>query len=121
MPGDVVPVVENPPARDRAEIAAHVAKAIISLVPGFGGTAAKVVDMLVGPRVERRRTEWEASVGDALREISERLGTVDVRALQENDQFVTAVLITFPLAMKTHQEEAPGAGTRDPSGQYGVS
>ena len=77
----------------------------VSVVPVFGSPVAELIDLLIGPSLEKRRDEWIVQIRDAVQEISERLDGFDPRDLQNNEAFVTAVLTTSALALKTHQAE----------------
>ena len=53
-----------------------------------------------------------ASVGDALNELHHKVGSVDVKRLSEDEEFVTLLASTTQLAIKTHREEKLDARKR---------
>lgn len=102
---DKVPDVPELPGRSKAEIGAAIVRAGISSVPVAGGAAAELFDLVIGPRLERRKEEWFNYLADAVDELRERLDGFDPRDLDGNEQFVSAVLAASTIAMKSHQQE----------------
>ena len=84
--------------------AAHiVAKAALSVIPVIGGPAVELFQLLVQAPIERRRTEWMEEVGQRIQRLeAEGLRLAD---LQNNEQFVSAVLHTTQIAIRTHHHE----------------
>ncbi len=99
------PKLGKMPTRTGAEFAVHLAEAALSAVPVVGGSASGVVEAILGPAMSRRKEAWFGQLGEALVELQERFDGFDPSALSENEQFVTTVLQTTLLALKTHQEE----------------
>lgn len=84
--------------------AAHaIAKAGLSLIPMVGGPAVELLQHLIQPPLERRRNEWMAQVGEKLRTLEEN--GLNLEDLQNNEQFITAVMKASTAAMRTHKEE----------------
>lgn len=79
------------------------AKAVLNLVP-FGGSAAELFQFVVQSPLEKRMAAWRESVGEALSELTETQ-KIDVVALQENEKFVSFVLHTTQIALRSHQQE----------------
>lgn len=82
---------------------AHVsAKARLSAIPIVGGTGAELFQHVVQPPLEKRRLKWMVAVGERLHELEkEGLKLAD---LQENEQFVSAVMHASQIVLRTHQE-----------------
>lgn len=89
--------------RTKGDVAHAVAKAGLSSIPVVGGAAAELFQFVVEPPMDRRRRAWIASVGERLAEL-EKNG-LDLASLQENDDFVSAVLQCSQIALRTHNEE----------------
>jgi hypothetical protein len=79
-----------------------LAKAGISLIPIVGGPGVELFQYVVQPPLEKRRTAWMEQVGEKLRELEER--GLDLSALQDNEQFITAVMQASAAAIRTHQQ-----------------
>ena len=78
-----------------------LAKAGISLIPFVGGPGVEIFQYIVQPPLEKRRAEWMGEVGEKLIEL-ERRG-INLTALQDNPQFITAVMQATTAAIRTHQ------------------
>jgi hypothetical protein len=85
--------------------AAEVVKAGLAGVPLVGGPIAELFQLAIGPSLDRRREEWFNHLAAAVDELRQRLDGFDPRELGSNEQFVSTVLATTILAMKTHQQE----------------
>ncbi len=84
--------------------AAHtVARAALSAVPVIGGPLVELFQHLVQPPVERRRARWMEEVGERLQALSDE--GIKLQDLQNNEEFISAVLHTTQIALRTHQEE----------------
>lgn len=67
-------------------------------------TANELLALVIQPPLERRRQEWMRTVGERLAEL-EKEGKVKLEALQDNEEFVSAVLQASAVALRTHQTE----------------
>lgn len=90
----------KPTSSDRVHA---VVKAGISALPVVGGPASELFQLLVSPPLEQRRNEWMEEVGAKLQELEK--GGLDLAGLQENEQFITAVMKASSAAVRTHQRE----------------
>lgn len=90
------------PESSKGDVAHALVKAGLSVVPIVGGPAVEIFQLLVQPPLERRRTAWMEQVGKRLLELEEN--GVDISKLQENDQFITAVMYASSAAIRTHQQ-----------------
>lgn len=91
------------PKRSKGDVAHTAVKAVLSAVPYVGGTAAELFQFVVQPPLERRRDEWMRSVGDKLQELEQQ--GLNVEALGQSDEFITATLHALSLALRTHHQE----------------
>lgn len=94
------------PTRESAGDVAHaIVRSALNAIPVGGGAAVELFNALVTPPIERRRRAWIASVGEALTDLQRNVGTVDVKCLAEDEEFVTLLVSATQLAIRTHREE----------------
>lgn len=93
----------QPPKRTKGDAAHAIAKAGLSAVPVIGGPAAELFQNVIQPPLEKRRTEWMVQVGEKLQEL-EKNG-LKIEELQENEEFISAVMHASQIALRTHQNE----------------
>lgn len=91
----------NLPERSKGDAAHALAKAGLSAIPVVGGPAVELFQYVVQPPLEKRREAWMAEVGEKLRELEAQ--GLRLEDLQENEQFVTAVMHASHVALRTHQ------------------
>ncbi len=94
----------EPPKTGSGDIGYAVVKAGLGSIPIAGAAAAELLGLVVTPPLEKRRNEWMAEIGDALRQLEEKMGVV-IETLQDNDQFVDAALEATQIAMRTSNAE----------------
>lgn len=96
-----MPDLLDPPPNSNhaAEAALTVAKVGLNLVPIVGGSAAELVESVVGPMLVRRRERWFEEVADAIRILQRQHVPVD------SEEFVTAVAHASRIALGTHLDE----------------
>lgn len=87
---------------DRAD---SVARALVSFIPGAGGPAATLVDLVITPPLERRREEWFNRVGARIVALEDEVEGFAVAALVEDEMFITAVTTASQIAVRNHSEE----------------
>ena len=78
-------------------------KAVASTVPVLGGLAAGLMDVVIGPQIERRRIDWLNSQ-DRLKRLEERIDGFQVAHLAD-DPPTSAMLQAGVLALRNHNEE----------------
>ena len=103
MPSAIPPT----PQSTSGDVAHALAKAGLSAVPVFGGPAVELFQLFVQSPLQRRQVEWMNTVGKLLRHL-ERRG-LDLTSLQNNEQFITAVMRATQIALRTHSELKLGA------------
>ena len=82
-----------------------LAKAALSAVPVLGGPAAELLDLVVRPEIERRRTEWLDQLAEQLAAIEERLEGFHVSALANDPEFISTLLQASAAALREHEAE----------------
>lgn len=93
----------DPPKPSKGDTAYAVAKAALSAVPYIGGPAAELLQLVIQPPLERRREAWMQSVGEKLQELQQ--AGLDIEALSQSEEFVSAVLHASNMALRTHHQE----------------
>jgi len=91
------------PKQSIGDVAHAIAKAGLSAIPVVGSPVAELLQLLIQPPIEKRRTEWMSQIGEALRDLEAK--GLKLEDLQNNDQFVSAVMYASQLALRTHQSE----------------
>jgi hypothetical protein len=100
---EVALTVKSAPKEGKAEIVLKIAEAGIAAIPVIGGPLA-VLSEFLGEPYNRRKQRWLEELAGAVSELQERSAELS-KPLEENDQFLTAVLHASQIAMRAHQEE----------------
>ena len=93
----------TPPRANAGDAVYTAAKAGLAAIPLVGGTAAELVQFLVGSPLESRQTVWMDHIADLLRRLQAERG-VTVESLRDNPTFIDAVLKASNLAVRTSSE-----------------
>ncbi len=93
----------DPPESTVGDAAHALTKAGLSAIPIVGGPAVEIFQHVIQPPLERRRAEWMRQVGERLESLEKR--GIDLKSLQENEEFITAVMIASAAAVRTHNSE----------------
>lgn len=88
----------------KKDIEYSIAKAGIGSLPIFGAAASELLQLLITPPLEKRRTEWMKNIGERIIQL-ENNKILDVTALQDNGIFIDVVLQTTHQALKTNEKE----------------
>jgi len=91
------------PSPSGVDIVHAIVKAGLSAVPGAGGPLAEMMQLFLGPAIERRREDWMRRVAAMLTTLMANGLRAD--ALQNDDRFISAVLQTTLIAQRTHNQE----------------
>lgn len=89
------------PTQSKVDAAHAIAKAGLSAIPVVGGPAVELFQYIVQPPLEKRRGEWMAQVGEKLQELE--ANGLKLEELQNNEEFVSAVMHASQIALRTHQ------------------
>ena len=91
------------PEKSKGDAAHSIAKAGLSAIPVVGGLAAELFQNVIQPPLDKRRNEWMQLVGEKIEALeASGLKTED---LQNNEQFISAVMYASQLALRTHESE----------------
>ncbi len=93
----------EPPKSTSGDFLHAVVKAGLSALPGIGGPAAELFQLVIAPPIEDRRIRWVEMVGKKLMELEQR--GIDLGSLAKNEEFITVVLHASTVAIRTHQRE----------------
>jgi len=95
--------VGPPPSTTKGDAAEGLVRVALSAVPMVGGPAAELFSLVVDPALHRRYHHWLEQLGEAVDDIQAH--GIDIRTLEHNEPFVTAVLNATSAAARTHEEE----------------
>ena len=93
----------EPPEQGKIDKAAGLAQAIVGEVPG-GSIAGEICTWFMSTPYQKRLTEWQQRVGQALNRLEQRFG-LDLRVLQEDSAFVDIVMQASSVAVRNSQQE----------------
>ena len=82
-----------------------VGRALLSFVPAVGGPAAKLLDLVLAPPLQRRRTSWFNHLAARLAQLEETVEGFTAESLTESEEFVTAVWTASQIALRNHDEK----------------
>jgi len=85
------------------DLAHWIAKMGLAAIPAFGGTAVEVFQFLIQAPIERRRDTFVQQLGEQFLELE--ANGIKLENLQQNEQFISAVLQVTQTALRTHQAE----------------
>lgn len=91
------------PSRTVGDHAHQLIKAALSATPYVGGPAAEFFAAMVAPPLVRRQQDWMDRIASALQRLEDE-GRVDLRALVEDEGFITVLLQASQAALRTHRE-----------------
>lgn len=94
----------KPPEPTTGDTAHLVARGALSVIPGL----SELFEYFVASPLERRRDDWMARVGEALRDLEENRG-LDLKELQSNEVFIDTVLQASQIAFRNSQAEKRAA------------
>lgn len=88
----------------KKDIGYAIAKAGLGSIPIVGAAASELLQLIVTPPLEKRRSEWMEQIGQKLKVLEEK-ESVDLQSLQENDVFIDVVLQCSQEVIKTSEKE----------------
>lgn len=96
------------PQKDSTALGWHVSQAALGMLdiifPGLGYGAQKVAERTVPDPLLKRQIEFFNRLASDLRDAQQRLDGLSPEQLVESEEFISAVIQTTPLAVKTHRE-----------------
>ena len=94
----------KPPQKSVGDATHAVAKVGLGFIPIAGAASSELLTAIVSPPLQRRRNQWMEEVGEALRQLEEKMGVV-LESLKEEDQFIDISLEASRIAIKTSYQE----------------
>lgn len=94
----------KPPKAGSGDVGYAVVKTGISLIPLAGAPASELLGLIVTPPLEKRRSEWMESIGNALRELEQKINIV-LTDLPKNDKFIDAAMDATQIALRTSEKD----------------
>ncbi|MGO4919495.1 hypothetical protein [Maribacter spongiicola] len=88
----------------KKEIGYALAKAGFGSIPVVGAAASELLQLLVTPPIEKRRTDWMNQIGVRLKDLEDKK-LLALESLPENEKFIDVVLQTTQEAIKTSEKE----------------
>ena len=98
----------DPPKSSSGDTALAVVRSGLGAIPIAGTAAIELLNVIVAPPLEKRRTKWMEDIGNALIELEEKMGLA-LESLQQNEVFIDVALEATQLAIKTSNEEKRAA------------
>ena len=89
----------------RGDIAEDIARKALSLVPGLGGPAAALIDLMLTPALEKRRIQWFNELAQLVNDLRARDPSLTVASLSADEEWIDAVLAATLVALRTRREE----------------
>ena len=80
------------------------ARAAIGMIPLAGAPATELLNLIVTPPLEKRRSAWMQDIGERLQEL-EKTESLDLESLRENPEFIDTVITATRVALTTSQQE----------------
>ena len=93
------------PERSALDHADSAARALVSFIPGVGGPAAKLLDVVIAPPLERRRRDWFHGLAERLDSLERKVEEITVESLRDDEEFITAATTVSMIAIRNHDEE----------------
>ena len=91
----------------KKEISYAIAKAGLASIPLAGAITSELLQLIVTPPLEKRRTKWMEQIGQRLKTLEEN-ESVNLNELQENELFIDVVLQCSQEVIKTSEKEKIG-------------
>jgi hypothetical protein len=92
----------KPPEPSRGDAVYAGVRGAVGAVPLFGSAAVEFLNGVLPSRYERRRDQWMHAVYEALTHL---LDESQIRALETNESFLSALASAIPAVLRAHQEE----------------
>jgi len=93
------------PDTERSETVLGLAKGVASAVPVLGGLAVELMDIVIRPQIEQRRTDWLNSLAERLAKLEKRVDGFRVTDLVDDPAFTSAMLQAGTVAIRSHSQE----------------
>jgi hypothetical protein len=92
-------------AKSNGDIALSTIKGITGAIPLVGSAVNELIDFVVLAPAQKRQMEWQDALTEIINLLIKNVECVSAVSLSKNDEFLTAILATSNMAMKTSQRE----------------
>lgn len=82
-----------------------IKKGLVATIPYVGGIASELFSLAISSPMEKRRDEWINSLAKQVEEIGQQVSDINLENLSKNDEFISLVLSTTQIALRSHKEE----------------
>lgn len=96
--------IYKPPEPTQGDAAHAIVRSGLGAIPFAGTAAIELLNAIVASPLEKRRTKWMEDVGEALKELEDKMGIV-LDSLQEKEDFIDVAIEATQLAIKTSIHE----------------
>lgn len=93
-----------PKKKSTGDIVHSLAKGGIGMIPIAGVPASELLNLIVTPSLEKRRTQWFEDIGTRLK-ILEENNKISLEELSKNEEFIDITLQATQVALRTSQKE----------------
>jgi hypothetical protein len=80
-----------------------ITKGGLSAIPGAGGIISELFGVVVADPASKRREELLVKIDTRLIQLEEQ--GIDIEALRHNEEFLSVILQSYQIAIRTHQKE----------------
>lgn len=94
--------VSKPDAIDAGQA---IVRAAVGAVPVLGTAATELLNFVVTPPLEARRTEWLNALADDVDRLKEVVDGFEISALSQNDDFLSTVAVAVGVATRSSEQE----------------
>ncbi|SFZ86665.1 hypothetical protein SAMN02983003_3859 [Devosia enhydra] len=96
------------PQKDRTALGWHVSQTALGFLdivfPGLGYSAQKLAERTIPDPLLKRQIEFYQRLAEGLKDLEGRFEAAAPTRLVESEEFISAIIETTPLAIKTHRE-----------------
>jgi hypothetical protein len=96
-------LADNYPQKQPDDRAYDATRFVLSLFPTGAGT--EILSLILAAPVVRRRDEWLVEVASAVDDILKWKEGLTFESLQQNEQFISALIVATRIATSTHNKE----------------
>lgn len=92
------------PVRTAGDAGHAVLRAGLGAIPYAGAAATELLNAIVTPPLEKRRSQWMEEVGNGLRQLESKMGVI-LEDLPKNDDFIDTVVEATRIAITTSNRQ----------------
>jgi hypothetical protein len=92
------------PKENTTDYSERFIKGVLGIVPFAGTALGELFSVVIPPSIEKRRNNWMSEVSTVLNELMSNNANL-INDLKDNEEFISLLLETSQLALKTHRDE----------------